>query len=96
MTTFIVVARFIAGTDMSDVFAVVKEEQAQVAALTAEGRLGAVHISMPRQTVFVEVFAEDLAAAEATVLSLPMARWWTLDTYPTPAPVPPERTDGQR
>lgn len=89
MSTFIVVATFIPGTDMSEVFAVVKEEQAQVAALTAAGRIGAVHISMPRQTVFIEAFAEDAEAAEATIRSLPMAQWWTLDTYPTPAPVLP-------
>ena len=86
MSTFIVVARFIPGTDMSEVFAVVREEQAQVAALAAAGRLGSVHISMPRQTVFIEVFADDEAAAEATVRTLPMAQWWTLDVYPTPAP----------
>jgi muconolactone delta-isomerase len=89
MNTYIVMASFIPETEMTEVFAVVAEEQAAVAALTAEGRLGAVHISMPRKTVFFEVFAADDGGAAATVQSLPMARWWTLDVYPTPAPTAP-------
>ena len=86
MNTYIVIARFIPGTNMQDVLAVVPEEQARVAALTTEGRLGAVHISMPRQTVFIEVVAEDEAAVESIIRSLPMAHWWTLDIYPTSLP----------
>jgi muconolactone delta-isomerase len=93
MNPYIVIARFIPGTNMQDVFAVVREEQAQVAALTAEGRLGAVHISMPRQTVFIEAFAEDEAEVESTIRSLPMAQWWTLDIYPTPPPALPSVAD---
>ena len=30
---------------------------------------------MPRQTVFIEVFAEDEAEVESTIRSLPMAQW---------------------
>jgi muconolactone delta-isomerase len=90
MNTYIVMARFIPGTNMQDVLAVVGEEQAQVAVLTAEGRLGAVHISMPRQTVFIEVFGDDEAVVESTIRSLPMAQWWTLDIYPTPPPALPQ------
>jgi muconolactone delta-isomerase len=93
MNTYIVIARFIPGTNMQDVFAVVREEQAHVAALSARGLLGAVHISMPRQTVFIEVFAEDEAEVESTIRSLPMAQWWTLDIYPTPAPALPSVAD---
>jgi hypothetical protein len=89
MSAFIVVARFVPGTEMSEVLSVVKEERSQVTALTEQGRVGSVHVSMPRQTVFIEAFADDEAGAEATVRSLPMARWWTLDVYPTPAPVLP-------
>jgi muconolactone delta-isomerase len=88
MNTYIVMARFIPGTNMQDVFAVVREEQAQVAALTAQGLLGAVHISMPRSVVFIEAFGHDEADVESTIRSLPMAQWWTLDIYPTPPPTP--------
>jgi muconolactone delta-isomerase len=87
--TFMVMARFKPDTNMGDVFAVVAEEQAQVASLAAQGRMGAIHLSMPRQTVFLEVFAADEAEAVATVESLPMARWWTLDVYPATPPVAP-------
>jgi hypothetical protein len=89
MSTYIVVARFIADTNMGDVFAVVQEEQTQVTALTAQGRLGFVRISMPRQTVFLEVFADDEAGAESVIQSLPMAKWWALDIYPAPPPALP-------
>ena len=81
MNTYMVVARFIPGTDMQEVMAVVAEEQAQVAVLAAEERLGSLHIASARQTVFLEIFADDEAGAEAVVRTLPMAKWWTLDTY---------------
>ena len=89
MSGFIVIAKFVSGTDMKDVFAVVQEEQAKVAELTAKGRLGAIHLSLPRQTVFLEVFAEDESDAASVIESLPMAKWWTLDVYPIAAPVLP-------
>ena len=89
MTTHIVVATFRPGTDMNDVFAVVTEERAQVAALVADGRLGSVHLSPERGTVFLEVFADDTDAARATVETLPMAAWWDLDVFPTAAPTNP-------
>ena len=73
---------------MAEVFAVVAEEQAKVAELVAQGRVGAIHLALSRGTVFIETFADDSEAAEATVRSLPMARWWDLDVYPIGAPTP--------
>jgi muconolactone delta-isomerase len=93
-----VIAAFKTGTNMSEVMAVVAEERAQVRVLASEGRIGSIHISLPRQTVFLEIFADDEAAAEATVMTLPMSEWWTLDIYPTPAPTlpaPPSSTTDQ-
>jgi muconolactone delta-isomerase len=84
-----VIATFRADTDMGEVMAVVHEERAQVQVLASEGRIGSIHISIPRRTVFLEIFADDEASAEATVLTLPMSKWWTLDIYPTPAPTLP-------
>ncbi len=81
-----VIATFNTGTDMSEVMAVVQEERAHVQVLASEGRIGSIHVSLPRQTVFIEIFADDDASAEATVMTLPMSKWWTLDIYPTPAP----------
>lgn len=86
MTTHMVICRFEDGTDMDDVFAVVAEEQAKVAELVSEGRVGSIHLALARGTVFIETFADDVAAAEATVRSLPMARWWTIDVYPCGVP----------
>lgn len=90
MSSFIVMAHFISGTDMQEVYAVAKEEKAQVIALREQGRLGAVHISGPRQTVFIETFAEDEGAALATVETLPMSRWWELDCFPVTMPTIPD------
>lgn len=86
MDSFMVVCTFRAGTVMAEVFAVVAEEQAAVAVLEAEGRVGAIRLSLERGTVFIEVFASDADAAAETVRTLPMARWWDLDVFPLSAP----------
>ena len=90
MNPFIVMAQFVPGTDMQEVYAVAPQEKAQVLALRGEGRIGAVHISAPRGTVFIETFAEDEDAARATIETLPMARWWSLDCFPVTMPTIPD------
>ena len=89
MATYLVVAVFKPDTVMDEVFAVVAEEQARVKALEAEGRMGAIRISMPRRTIFLEVFGDDEAAALATVRTLPMSKWWDVDVFPITPPVDP-------
>jgi len=86
MDAFMVVCTFKQGTQMSEVFAVVAEEQAQVARLEAEGRIGSVHLALARGTVFIEAFGEDVDDVEATIRSLPMSTWWDLDTFALGAP----------
>lgn len=86
MSTFIAVASFSPQTDLPLMNAVIAEEVAQVQVLTAEGRLGAVHVSPERGRVFLEVRAEDEDAARATVESLPMAAWWEIDLFATMTP----------
>ena len=86
---FMVMCRFREGTVMSEVFAVVGEEQAAVAALVAQGRVGDIRLSLARGTVFIVVFAGSPDEAKATVGSLPMAKWWDLDVYPIAAPAVP-------
>ena len=81
-----VVCTFRAGTDMREVFAVVAKEQAAVAALTAQGRLGDIRLSLARGTVFITAFGDDADGAAATVRSLPMAAWWDLEVFPIAAP----------
>lgn len=89
MATYMVICTFKEGTDMADVFAVVAEERARVADLVAEGRLGTIHLSLTRGTVFIEAFADDENGAATTVRSLPMASWWDIDVFPIAAPVLP-------
>ena len=89
MATFIVICTFKPGTDMAEVFAAAPAEMAAVKALEAEGRIGTVHLALARGTVFLEIFADDAAAAEATVTTLPMAKWWNLDVFPIAAPAVP-------
>ncbi|MGV1089024.1 MAG: muconolactone Delta-isomerase family protein [Mycobacterium sp.] len=88
MATFMVVGAFSPETDLPLMSSVLAEEVAQVKALQSEGRLGSVHISPARGRVFLEVIAEDEAATNATVQTLPMAKWWTVEVYPTVGPPP--------
>ena len=89
MEAFMVVCTFKPGTVMDEVFAVVAEEQAQVAALEAEGRIGSIHLSLARGTVFINAYADGLDDAVETIRTLPMAKWWDLDVFPTGAPTAP-------
>lgn len=86
MQRWMVVATFLPGTVMAEVFAVAHEEMAAVAALQAAGRIGAVHLSLARGTVFIEGVAPDEDDARSLIESLPMARWWRLDLFPIAAP----------
>ena len=55
MSTFLVIATFSPETDLPQMNAVIADEVAQVEALRAAGRLGAVHLSPARGAVFLEV-----------------------------------------
>ncbi len=69
---------------------VAAEEQARVAELRAEGRIGAVYLATARRTVFLETFGETEQDAVAMVKTLPMATWWDLDVF---ALNPPAQTN---
>ncbi len=88
MNTYLVTAAFSPADDLPLMNTVLDAEVAQVNALRAEGRLGAVHVSPARGAVFLEVFADDEGSARTTVLTLPMARWWAIDLFPTVSPPP--------
>lgn len=94
MAAFMVMCTFRDGTDMQEVHGVVAEEQARVAELTAEGRIGGVHLSLARGTVFLEIAADGADDAAATVRTLPMAQWWDLDVFPLGAPGGPGAPEG--
>ncbi len=86
MGTFMVIAGFSPDTDLPLMNAVVAEEVAQVQLLRADGRMGAVHVSPAKGRVFLEVLAESEDDARATVETLPMAKWWDIEIYPTVGP----------
>lgn len=86
MPTFIAVCTFTPEVTMEAITALAPAERAAAADLQAAGRLGTIHIALPRRTVFIEVNAADAAASEATVRALPMALLWTIDTYEVTAP----------
>ena len=87
MERFMVVARFKPGTSWDDVMAVVPNEQRVVEELRKSDKLGQLYLATAaRQTVFLEIFARNQSEAEATVQTLPMARWWELDIFPLNAP----------
>jgi muconolactone delta-isomerase len=82
MARFMVVATFQRDVDWDAVMAVVPQEQARVAALTAAGSIGAVYLATSaRRTVFLEVVGADEVDARSIVASLPMAIWWDLDVF---------------
>ena len=93
VATFIVIGAFDPDVDLPLMNTVLAEEVAQVQVLKGEGRLGSVHISPARGRVFLEIIAEDAAEAQATTQTLPMAKWWSIDVYPTVGP-PPSPTTG--
>lgn len=88
MATYMVVASFSPETDLPQMNTVVAEEVAQVRRLTEEGRLATVHVSPSRGRVFIVVHADDERGARAVVETLPMARWWEIDVFPTMTPTP--------
>jgi hypothetical protein len=85
-STYMVIATIRDDTDMGALMALIPDEVAAVERLRAEGRLGAVHVAMARRVIFLETYADDVAAADATVLELPMGRYFDLDVYETTPP----------
>ena len=90
MEHFMVVCTFKQGTEMSDVFSVVAEEQAKASELQAAGKIGSIYLAtLSRGTVFIETFAETVEEATSVVQSLPMSIWWDVDVFPLATPGKP-------
>jgi len=81
MQQFMAVSTFLPGTEMPEVLKVVEEEKAKVAELQEQGKLGSLRLAVPQGKVFLDVFAEDEAQAEAVVNELPMAKWWSIEIF---------------
>lgn len=84
--TFMVVATLRDDTDMAEFAALRGDEQKQLEALRTEGRIGAHWVSPSRRATFVEVIAADEEQAAQTLATLPFARFFDADLYPTTPP----------
>lgn len=81
-----VIAKFKADVTPEDIRELIPAEQARAKELEEQGLVGSIKVSMPRRTVFLEAFAEDEAAVTAAIQSLPMAKIWDIEIFPTTPP----------
>jgi len=86
MNSYMVVASFKEGVTMDDIRALIPSEQAQAQVLKEKGLLGEIKVSMPRRTVFLEAFSETEEEVHGVIQSLPFARIWDLEYFPTTPP----------
>lgn len=84
--TFIVLATIRDDTDFAEFAALRTDEHTQLEALRAERRIGAHYVSPARRATFIEVFAADEEQVAETLATLPFARFFDVDVYPTTRP----------
>jgi muconolactone delta-isomerase len=89
-STFMVFATLRDDTDFAEFAALREDEQKQLEVLRSEGRIGAHHVSPTRRATFVEVIAADEEEVAETLATLPFARFFDADVYPTTPPDPAE------
>ena len=88
--TFMVVGTLRAGTDPAEFNALRVDEQKQLEVLRSDGRIGAHYVSPARGATFIEIVAADEREVAETLGSLPFARFFDADVYPT---VPPDAAE---
>lgn len=86
MNSYMVVATFKDGVTQDEIRELIPAEQAQAKVLEEKELLGVIKVAMPRQTVFIEAFAEDEAELASTIASLPFAKLWDLEFFETTPP----------
>ncbi len=84
-----VVATFKSGITMEDIQPLIPAEQAQAKLLEERGALGFIKIAMPRRTVFLEAFGDNVDDVMQTIESLPMAAIWDIEYFETTPPAGP-------
>ncbi|WP_103337135.1 muconolactone Delta-isomerase family protein [Amycolatopsis sp. CA-126428] len=88
--TFMVFATLRDDTDLAEFAALREDEQKQLEVLRSQGRIGAHYVSPARRATFVEVVAADEAEVAETLATLPFARFFDAEVYPTTPPDPAE------
>jgi muconolactone delta-isomerase len=84
--TFMVVATLRDDTNFAEFDALREDEHKQLEILRAEGRIGAHYISPARGATFLEIVAADEEQVAETLSTLPFARFFDADVYPTTPP----------
>lgn len=90
--TFMVVAVLRDDTDFAEFAALREAEHRQLEVLRSEGKIGAHYVSPARRATFVEVIAADEKQVAETLATLPFARFFEADVYPTAPPDAAEAT----
>ena len=84
--TFMVVATVRDKTNLAEFAALRDDEQKQLEVLRLDGRIGAHYVSPARRATFIEVIATDEKQVAETLATLPFARFFDVDVYPTAPP----------
>ena len=84
--TFMVVGTIRDDADLAQFAALRDAEHKQLDLLRQEKRIGAHHVSPTRRATFIEIFAADEQGAAQTLGTLPFARFFDIDIYPTAPP----------
>lgn len=96
MPTFMVVGTLRPDVEPAEFDALREAEHRRLEVLRSERRIGVHHVSPVRGATFVEIIAEDEEQAVATLRTLPFARFFDTDVYPTVPPDPAERAHRAR
>lgn len=89
-STFMVFATLRDDVDLAEFSALRADEHRQLEVLRAAGRVGAHYVSPARRATFIEVNADDEEQVAATLATLPFARFFAAEVYPTTPPDPAE------
>ncbi|GAB3151043.1 muconolactone Delta-isomerase family protein [Amycolatopsis stemonae] len=88
--TFMVVAFLREDTDLEEFAALREAEHEQLEVLRSAGKVGAHYVSPTRRATFVEVVADNEDQVAETLATLPFARFFEADVYPT---LPPDAAE---
>jgi hypothetical protein len=86
MNSFIVVAKFKVGVSQEEIRSLIPAEQAQAKLLEEQGVIGFIKVAMPKRTVFIEAFGSDEENVTKSILTLPLAKVWDIEIFPTTPP----------
>jgi muconolactone delta-isomerase len=84
--TFMVVGVLRDDTDFAEFNSLREDEHEQLEVLRAAGKVGAHYVSPGRRATFVEIIADDEETVGETLATLPFARFFDAEVYPTAPP----------